>query len=319
MTCAICLEAPTKDNPWAKEHLMPEFLGGDMVLPELICKRCNSFMGHTFEGRFCNSQLVYWDRLTKNIGGKSEAPKALFKGTVKGADGNRYRLDDDNTPIMVDRFCEIEEMEGEITIKVVGDSSDPQSLIKMVETKIKRSKIPKLMEYSDSQRRALAEKVILENLSKSIQQQVTLHGQILFSIADLALTALKVIYEMACQISGPMLYNDLFFNKVRLSLLNDSVDSSLEYGLLEGELPFESLLPEKANFAYLVNNKWGVKLAEFKIGGQIDGGIDFPEMWLLSAPIEGNTRLYDLKGVIENFPMDRLISFARGFGKHHQS
>jgi hypothetical protein len=91
--CIYCFD---KDLPLGDEHIIPQSLGGNMILPKACCRKCELIIGnrleggltHKFEGMFAANRL--------RAGWKSKRPKERPKSlphTIIGVDGVKRIVD----------------------------------------------------------------------------------------------------------------------------------------------------------------------------------------------------------------------------------
>ena len=81
--CYICCEELTKDND-SVEHIIPNAIGGKLKSKELICKKCNSKLGHSTDNELAK-QLEFFTNFL-NINRERGKPNDIIfteKGTNK--------------------------------------------------------------------------------------------------------------------------------------------------------------------------------------------------------------------------------------------
>lgn len=66
MNCIICIkENPiTNSNPYSREHIFPEAIGGSLILENKVCKKCNSQLGAYIDHPLVNHPLI---KISRNI------------------------------------------------------------------------------------------------------------------------------------------------------------------------------------------------------------------------------------------------------------
>lgn len=133
ITCIFCHKTCKPTN----EHIVPEFLGGSLIIKD-VCKKCNSEMGSAFEGPLSKSVLFRLPRHIHNIQGKSSAPINAFPNTGQTEDGSKVRIDSDFKPYIVTKTEEKQVFGGGFALDLTVDVSDEGKIPQIIETKIRR-------------------------------------------------------------------------------------------------------------------------------------------------------------------------------------
>ena len=237
--CIICLKPYTKSNPKTLEHIIPEFLGGNMAV-EFVCKSCNSSMGADFEGRLSNNPLFKLPRHIHDIPGKAGIGKEVhpFSGTHKLNDGRILRVHKNGRFELISKidFNRVDGISNEYSYTVEVDETNKDDLENIVYKKLERLSKKQGANYSKDKLTELTKKTIEEsNKTESILENPEIHIDASFDIDDLRLLYIKIGYEIASHLFGESYIDDPVANILRTSLYNLNVHNSVIIRILEPE------------------------------------------------------------------------------------
>ena len=199
-SCIICLgENPiTKKNPMTDEHIIPEFIGGGLIVKN-VCKICNGRMGHSFEGRLSKSLLFSLPRYSNSIRGKSETIPNPFSGTYNDENDSslKYRILNDQSVEIIPNI-EIYEANGNTSFKVLFDADRMDKFEVDLKKKISRYFQFKGEDAFDSKVDNMAS-AIINNVQKFNFNTIRLEFKqsVTINFDDYSLLAVKIAYEMS--------------------------------------------------------------------------------------------------------------------------
>ncbi|HEY1864732.1 MAG TPA: HNH endonuclease, partial [Roseiarcus sp.] len=87
--CIYCFES---NVPLGDEHIIPQALGGNMILPNASCRVCERIIGSSLEGSLTNKTVGMFAATRLRAGFKSRRPKERPKSlphTITGLDGQK--------------------------------------------------------------------------------------------------------------------------------------------------------------------------------------------------------------------------------------
>ncbi len=94
-SCYLCDTEFTSENK-SKEHILLNSIGGHLKSDTLLCKKCNSKLGHTADTELSN-QLSF---LSNYLQIKREKGKNQTIKSEKTKDGKEYHIKEDGTPVL---------------------------------------------------------------------------------------------------------------------------------------------------------------------------------------------------------------------------
>lgn len=229
--CIICMASNDEDNKDKKltdEHIVPEFIGGQIVVKN-VCKECNSTLGHLLEGPLAKNIYFKLYAYTNEIKGKKNKLTNPLAGEYSYK-GIRFRYESDfslyQLPVIDQQLTD----DGAFTFKASIDKRD----LKTIENDIFKA----ISRKAKKEGRVLREdklrddiKKILEDSKDNIKVLEQPEINISFSLDyDLmALLALKIVYELIAWLWGEEFISANQFNFMRLSLKGLKLHRKLKY------------------------------------------------------------------------------------------
>lgn len=250
--CVLCLE----QKELTKEHIVPDCVGGGLV-EEILCKDCNSTLGHDIDGAYSKSILVQLPRLAHQIAGKSGSiPNPFSRGgsTTDGDQQLRVQIRDGFKPYIVPSVHE-EVSENGLAIRITIDKEDESDIDSILAKKLNRyykgqgvgeAKITQLV----SQRIAEAKAA-----SVSVSNNPMIEYKFAENISDLILEYIKITYEIAAIECGEeYVLNSEVALLLRTALKNRSKEKI--HGSFGVDLgPIKALYPaDDKHYVILMNN-----------------------------------------------------------------
>ncbi|GLQ91611.1 HNH endonuclease [Dyella acidisoli] len=197
--CILCLD-PTL--PLTDEHIFPEAAGGD-ISDFILCKSCNSKLGHTIDAAFVNQAVVRLARATYRVAGKQGHLPRPFDDIFMAKDGEtsiRFKLDENWKPTVVGQAPEISFVDGLFTFKMSLDFADEAkipSIVRKAVTRFFKNGDGKKFNCTDQQIEAVASAVIAGRpFERSVDSSFTAPFGADFDV--LFAEQAKVIYEICC-------------------------------------------------------------------------------------------------------------------------
>ena len=229
--CIICLsphDETDNDKILTDEHIVPEFIGGKIVVKN-VCKECNSTLGHSLEGPL--SKNIYFRMYGYNNGIKGKKNK--LTNPLSGLytyQGVRFRFEDDFTLYQLPVIDPQLTADGGFKLGVSIDKKD----LKTIESEIFKAVSRKIKKSG----RILKEDKLREDIKKVIETskdnvQVLNQPEINVSFSldydQIALLALKIIYELVAWTSGEDFISSNEFDLIRLSLRKLKLNKKIKY------------------------------------------------------------------------------------------
>jgi len=91
-----CIYCFATDCDLGDEHIIPQALGGNMILPQSCCRKCECIIGAKLEGSLMNKRTGMFAALRLRSGFKSKRPKerpASLPFTITGRDGAQREIE----------------------------------------------------------------------------------------------------------------------------------------------------------------------------------------------------------------------------------
>ena len=257
ITCIFC----NNECQSTDEHIVPEFLGGTLVIKE-VCKDCNSKMGSDFEGPLSRSVIFRLPRHLYGIQGKSMSPINAFPGAGTTDDGTKIRLDSEFKPYIVTKVDE-NKVEGGVEVNLVVDASDKDRIPQIVEAKIRRTAKNEWPDMTSAEADALVKKALdaLPTEYQTQKSQPTIKYSERIDINHLTLLMMKIAYEIAYHHFGSKVLNDVSNNKLRDAICNRDAKAEIAGGLFPKPDPFLFVTaPENCHCVILCQNMCYMRL-----------------------------------------------------------
>ncbi|MFV5659519.1 HNH endonuclease [Acinetobacter pittii] len=229
--CIICLIPPNendKDTLLTDEHIVPEFIGGKIVVKN-VCKKCNSKLGHSLEGPLSNNQYFKLYAYINKIKGKKNKLVNPLAGTYSYNDMN-FRYQDDFTlyhlPVINTQPTE----DGGYKVGVTIDTKDLNTIEKDIFKALNRRLNSRGLNLKEEKLRDDIKK-ILNSSKDNIQVVEQPEIQVTFSLDydHIGLLAIKIIYELIAWLAGEDFISSNQFELMRYSLKNLKLHSKLKY------------------------------------------------------------------------------------------
>jgi HNH endonuclease len=97
-----CIYCATKDVPLTDEHIIPESLGGDLIIEKASCDECQK-QTHAFEGHACDTYRGIRRQL--NFPSKTKGKKAAIRNRserfILDVDGRRVKVSAEEFPALL--------------------------------------------------------------------------------------------------------------------------------------------------------------------------------------------------------------------------
>lgn len=250
--CILCLQ----QKRFTKEHIVPDCVGGGLVA-EILCKNCNSTLGHTIDGQYSKSILVQLPRLAHQIAGKSGSVPNPFSKGGSITDGNqqlRAQMRDDFKPYIIPSVHE-EVSENGLAVCITIDKEDESDIDSILTKKL--SRYYKSQGVKDEDVSALIHQRISEAKAASVAVSNNPMIEYNFSenISDLILEYIKITYEIAAIECGEeYVLQSTVASLLRSALQNRSKEKIHgSFGVDFG--PIKSLYPaDDKHYLILINN-----------------------------------------------------------------
>jgi hypothetical protein len=257
ITCIFC----NNEHQSTDEHIIPEFLGGTLVIKE-VCKDCNSKMGSDFEGPLSRSVIFRLPRHLYGIQGKSMSPINAFPGTGTTDDGTKIRLDSEFKPYMVAKVDE-NKLEGGVEVNLVVDASDKDRIPQIIEAKIRRTAKNEWPDMTSAEVDALVKNALdaLPTEYQTRKSQPTIKYSESIDINHLTLLMMKIAYEIAYHHFGSKVLKDVSNNKLRDATCNRDAKPEISGRLFPEPDPFLYVTaPENSHCVILCKNMCYMRL-----------------------------------------------------------
>lgn len=235
--CIFC----GKESQATVEHVVPEFLGGSLVIKE-VCQTCNSKMGSDFEGPISRSVIFRLPRHFYKIQGKSTSTVNAFPNIGIAEDGTKVKLDSNFKPYMITKTEESRIEDGGVKVNLMVDVSDKEKLPKIIEAKIRRIAKKEWPDMSEEDVNSLVQNA-LESLPTKYEVEKfrpTIKYNESINLNHLTLLMMKIAYEIAFYHHGVGILSDSSNIKLRDAI--NARDSKAEVG---------RLFPEPDPFLYI--------------------------------------------------------------------
>lgn len=248
VNCIFC----GKDGKSSREHVVPEFAGGALVIKE-VCEVCNARMGSDFEGPVSRSVLFRLPRSLHAIQGKSSSPINAFPGTGTTEDGSKVRVEEGGTPYLIPQVEENDLGEEGVEVSLKLDVSDKHKLPEILEAKIRRIAKIKWPNMPKAEVDALVAKSVAsipdEHEINSSRPNIRFGEHIDFN--HLLLLMMKICYEITFHHHGRAVCGDGAFVALREAINTRNVEAEIHGTLLPNPDPF-STLPAKEGTHHIV-------------------------------------------------------------------
>ncbi|OTG98941.1 HNH endonuclease [Acinetobacter sp. ANC 4973] len=228
--CVICTHKFMDEdpNPCSDEHIIPEFLGGKLKV-KFLCKICNNNLGGGVESRLAVSFFGKAHAHQYQIKGKSgRVPNSPLVGNYEYNNTTIFFAPDYTIKMHPAIECTVRE-DGGITFKGSIDAnnleSSKQELVTMIIRKFKQ-------QDREVNRDSIYEQISanIDNLPRSVHEKPKINIRVSIDLSDIQLLHLKIAYEILCIHFGEEIIDDSFFDKWRLSLQHQVIDTSIPYG-----------------------------------------------------------------------------------------
>lgn len=265
INCIFCC----KDRKPSREHVVPEFAGGGLVIKD-VCKVCNEKMGSDFEGPLSHSVLFRLARYLYKIEGKSSSPINPFPGTGTAMDGSKVRLDEDGVPYLVPQVEETDLGEKTVKLSLKLDISDRCRLPKILEAKIRRVAKKKWPHMGANEVDDLVAKTVESIPSEfeinSSRPSIRFHEHVDFN--HLILLMMKICFEITFHHHGRAVVADSAFTTLKDAINTRNVDVGTNGKLFPNPDPF-SLLAQKEGVHHIVLSSSGCYVRLFNLSAII--------------------------------------------------
>lgn len=237
ITCIFC----EKESSPTNEHVVPEFLGGSLVIKEL-CKECNSKMGSDFEGPISQSIIFRLPRDLYDIQGKSSSSINAFPNTGSTEDGTKVKVDSQFKPYMMTKVEE-KKIEGGVEVNLSVDLSDKDKIPQIIEAKIRRTAKNEWPDMSKEEVNALVKNALVslptEYIIKKFQPTIKYRESVDFN--HVSLLMMKIAYEISFYHHGA---------KVLLNKTNSKLRQAIHERDTKAEI-LGQLCPNPDPFSYI--------------------------------------------------------------------
>ncbi|MEZ8781425.1 HNH endonuclease [Vibrio splendidus] len=251
MTCIICLgeNRITTDNPLTDEHIVPEFMGGNLVVKN-VCKICNSNLGNGFEGRLANSFDYKLARQVYGIKGKQKQAPNAFIGIYQSAQLGKVRVNDKNQVVIFPEV-EIQEKDDKFSVTLTIDKTQ--------EHQARNEITKKLIRHFKSQGKSLDKERISplvdklmegSKIEKRVIEQPRVQGSFVLNAQDEILLRVKIVYELLVFHMGSLYLYDDYAARMRISLRQQETVEDLSFKFLN--IPeFAHLFDSENHWVYI--------------------------------------------------------------------
>jgi len=258
ITCIFC----TKESNATDEHVVPEFVGGSLVIRE-VCKICNDKMGSDFEGPVSRSVIFRLPRHLYGIQGKSESPINAFPNLGSTKDGSKVKVDSEFSPHIATKIEEKKLESGGVEVNLTVDASDKDKIPQIIESKIRRTAKKEWPDMSADEIDALVKKS-LDSLPKEYQVQTskpTIGYQESIDLNHLMLLMMKIAYEITFHHHGKSVTWDTSNIQLRLAIHSRDSKPQVSGTLFPQPDPFSHIeAPENNHCVILCKNLCYVRL-----------------------------------------------------------
>lgn len=251
--CIIC----KKIDELTDEHIIPEFLGGDLIIKN-VCKTCNDKMGGTFEGRLSNNEIFTFPNFINNISGKSVVPNPL-SGTKKTTTGEKVFVEFEKNKLKVKSHPVIS-IKSNAREDVFSISIDPSDLDKAEE--IIRKKINRhYKDMPEETREKLVNKLYQDCVNSPITETPPpiIQDRFFVNFKDLELLFIKIAYEIGFYNFGENYIDDPVAEKLRVSLDNQ-FEEKIKVGFFPDIGYMKGLFLEGKHYICLAKNICYIKI-----------------------------------------------------------
>lgn len=235
ITCIFC----EKESQATVEHVVPEFLGGSLIIKE-VCKECNSKMGSDFEGPISRSVIFRLPRHLYKIQGKSSSTVNAFPNIGSTEDGTKVKVDSQSKPYMTTKVKEKKIEGGGIEVNLMVDASDKEKIPKIIEAKIRRTAKNEWPDMSAEEVDALV-KNALESLPTKYEvrkDQPTIKYSESIDLNHLTLLMMKIAYEISFHHHGVKVLSDRSNTKLRQAIYARDIKADISGRLFPDPDPF---------------------------------------------------------------------------------
>lgn len=251
MTCIICLgeNEITDKNPLTDEHIIPEFIGGNLVLKN-VCKICNSSLGDGFEGRLANSFYFKLARQVNDIKGKQKTVPNALTGIYEHETLGKVRVNDKNNVVIFPE-SEITDSDGYLSVKLKIDKSDLSKKKKELSKKLQRYFKSKGKTITKTKLALLVDR-FWENASitNEVIETPRVKGKFSWNYHDHSLLHMKVAYELLVYHLGNEYIKDPIANSIRISIKNQEVDKEVSFTFLD-DFELSQFIDDQNHWVYI--------------------------------------------------------------------
>lgn len=207
--CIFCL----KEKVSSKEHVFPDSLGGLLIIYD-VCKDCNDKLGEKVDYHLVDHGLMQLARFTKGLKGKKGTiPNPLSVGKSI-EDPNmilRYKHTSDGKPESL--YIVPNVISDEDGYRVMVDASEPNRLVEMVNTILKRKGLePRTQDQ------------ILSSAEYKKTDKPQMEIEMVVDMNSYRKAIIKIIYEMTYYWLGKEYLNDTMAVKIRDYILSKELE-----------------------------------------------------------------------------------------------
>lgn len=204
MICVFCFKEFAGTG--VGEHVIPEALGGGIILRE-VCPKCNNYLNTTIDNPYCKDFLVQINRhrfgLTDKRGKKAKHP---FQEVVRTKSGEKVCLNDDFSTTSVPSISIQDDADG-LKIEASIDVSMKDKVEDIIFNKIKRYIRDNHADTSPKDQHNVAKKMTKDIILKgnrgiSEHDVEELHYSKKIDLKKHLLEYIKIAYEMGCYCYG---------------------------------------------------------------------------------------------------------------------
>ncbi|MBW4449716.1 MAG: HNH endonuclease [Spirirestis rafaelensis WJT71-NPBG6] len=246
--CIIC-KTDKLINEFTKEHIFPESIGGTLTL-NVVCKKCNDFLGHSVDSHLVNHSLVQLACLSLKIGGKkAKVPNPLERGTLADNPNKevKYICDESGNSIKLDI---VTKFQGDIIkdgrVNITVDNKNQNQLPSMINKMLKRKGVNEL-----------SEEKIYQHAIKSNNPCPWVDVNLKVDLINYQRAILKIAYELAYYWLGDAYLNDKVGEVLRCCIKDECLkeDWYQKYPTIKANIGFFG-----DNSSSFLENIWGNEL-----------------------------------------------------------
>ncbi len=210
--CIFCLyDKPV--SAFHPEHVFPEAIGGTL-LAHMVCRDCNSKLGHGVDGPFVNLWFVQAKRALLAIGGKTgRIPNPFAQGVLAGDPQQKIRTVVDTEGIVEPHYVPNIRSEtlpgGNERIQMTFDANDKAAIPDAINKMLRRRGLPGLPPES------ILEALKTQSITPTIEMAITIDLDVVRR------ELLKVAYELAADWLGAGYLDDPAASRLRSCILGN--------------------------------------------------------------------------------------------------